>query len=58
MEFTGGAELITPVEKAATDLVRAVAAPVEKAVRALEKVATDGRRGGAGGGRVAVAGWR
>jgi hypothetical protein len=44
VEFTGGAELATPVEKAMADLARDVSASVEKAVRVVEKVAA-GRRG-------------
>ena len=37
-EFTG-VELAAPVEKAAADLARVITAPVEKAVRTLEKAA-------------------
>jgi hypothetical protein len=54
VEIASGAELAAsvekaatrPVQKATTDLVRAVTAPVEKAVHALEKTTTDGRCGG------------
>jgi hypothetical protein len=46
-----GVELTVPVENAATS-------PVEKAIRALEKAAANGRRGGDGGRQAAATGWR
>ena len=64
VELIGGTELAASVEKAmiglvektTMDLVRAVTALVEKAIRALEKAVADGRCGGDGGRRAATVG--